>query len=91
MSADRRKNTRRLVRQIGTMLNTDGSILGECLMSDVSKTGARLRLQNSIELPDRFTLLLSRNGRVRRQCSVIWRSENALGVQFLASAVIKPK
>lgn len=33
-------------------------------------------------VPEKFTLLLSACGRVRRNCKVIWRSANELGVQF---------
>jgi hypothetical protein len=33
-------------------------------------------------LPDKFVLLLSNDGKFRRQCKVIWRTENAVGIEF---------
>jgi hypothetical protein len=51
-------------------------------MLDLSAFGARLELATAATLPDKFTLLLSNDGRLRRQCSVIWRLENAVGIEF---------
>jgi hypothetical protein len=33
-------------------------------------------------LPERFILLLSRNGPTRRRCRVVWRNGVNLGVEF---------
>jgi hypothetical protein len=51
-------------------------------MLDVSAHGARLELEAASTLPDKFVLLLSHDGDLRRECSVIWRSENAVGIEF---------
>jgi hypothetical protein len=51
-------------------------------MSDVSHTGARVVLENDEPLPDRFILLLTRNGVARRRCRVVWRTGVSLGVEF---------
>jgi hypothetical protein len=34
------------------------------------------------ELPAQFVLALSRNGQVRRQCELVWRSVNHFGIRF---------
>ncbi len=62
----------------------DGSASTACEILDISEGGARLRpLMCAPDLlPDRFTLLLSACGRVRRTCRVAWRSKSDLGVQF---------
>jgi hypothetical protein len=65
------------------MVGIDGSPLGTCLVVDISAAGARLVVQASEGLPDQFTIVLSRNGQLRRPCSVVWRSEHAMGVKFL--------
>jgi len=52
-------------------------------MKDVSAAGAKLVLSEQSEIPDEFTLLLSKYGNVRRRCRVSWRSEMAVGVQFV--------
>jgi hypothetical protein len=67
------------------MLGIDGSLLGPCLVVEVSSAGARLVVQASAKLPDQFTIVLSRGGQLRRSCTVMWRSESAVGVKFLPS------
>jgi hypothetical protein len=82
MSKESRKHVRRVVRQPGAILN-DGSILSECMVLDVSASGAKIEIKAPNEVPEQFTLLLSRDGKVRRQCQVIRRSDAEVGVQFI--------
>ena len=89
MRQELRSNTRRFVRQRAKIVAADGSALGTCLMLDVSGTGARLKTDAPGVLPDEFILLLSHDGRLRRQCSVAWRSETAIGVRFILERSIK--
>jgi len=42
-----------------------------------------------VELPDYFILLLSHDGHLRRQCSVAWRTETAIGVEFIPPSPTK--
>jgi hypothetical protein len=44
-----------------------------------------IKIQTPNEVPDKFTLLMSRDGKVRRQCQVVRRSETGIGVQFVFS------
>ena len=53
-----------------------------CVLSDISDTGARLDVEDSSTLPDRFMLLLSGTGSARRSCRVIWRAPAQVGVAF---------
>jgi hypothetical protein len=88
MRTECRKSMRRFVRQGATMICADGSGLGTCLMIDISGAGARLKIDASDALPDEFILLLSHNGKLRRGCTVAWRSGNAVGVRFLPARSI---
>jgi hypothetical protein len=83
MRPEIRKSVRRTVRQGARMVQADGSALGICLLFDVSATGARLKVETSVTLPDQFILLLSHNGQLRRRCKMAWRSGSAVGVQFI--------
>jgi PilZ domain len=83
MTKENRKSLRRTVQHNAAILNSDGSILGGCAMMDVSAQGAKLVVQGEIEIPDEFVLLLTRGGKVRRQCKVAWRKEDEIGVKFL--------
>ena len=55
-----------------------------CVLSDISDQGARIDVQDSAVLPEHFVLLLSANGAARRNCQVVWRKPNQVGVKFQA-------
>jgi len=54
----------------------------DCVLVDISDTGARLELAAPAAMPETFRLLLSAGGEVRRECRIVWRSSNQVGVQF---------
>lgn len=82
MSSDRRKDKRRDVAHGARIVCHEGSGLQNCRMLDVSAFGAQLELEKALTLPDKFVLLLSHDGTLRRQCSVVWRTQNTVGVEF---------
>ncbi len=53
----------------------------ECQMSDVSPIGARLLVHDSQTVPQQFVIIL--NPKLTRWCEVMWRSDKAVGVQFM--------
>ena len=53
-----------------------------CVLSDISETGARIDVEDSKIIPNRFPLFLSRNGTARRVCAVVWRKPKQVGVTF---------
>jgi hypothetical protein len=55
-----------------------------CTVTDVSESGARLKIDKPDELPEKFFLLLTSSGKARRLCRVIWRSKKDAGVKFVA-------
>ena len=79
---EKRKDVRRSVQQPAIVVRGDGSVFGRCLMSDVSATGAKLKLAAGGVAPPQFILVLSRDGQLRRQCLVVWQSGATLGVRF---------
>lgn len=82
MRSEKRKNRRRAVRLGAAIQSPDGTVLGACLMVDVSGTGARLIVKSTEGIPDQFRLVLSRDGLLRRQCRVAWRTKKTMGVHF---------
>ncbi len=64
------------------MLGLDGSALGACVLTDLSAGGARLLVKPPANIPNRFILVLSWNGQLKRECLVAWRSADAIGVRF---------
>jgi PilZ domain len=83
MRKEARKSDRRVFRKPAAILNADGSLFGMCTMLDVSVTGAKVKLEGATEAPNEFILLLSKDGKVRRRCKVLWRKETEIGVQFV--------
>jgi PilZ domain len=79
---DRRKGRRRYVAHGARIVCDGGSGLQNCRVLDVSAFGAQLELENALTLPGKFVLLLSHDGRLRRQCLVVWRKENTVGIEF---------
>ena len=91
MPADNRKGSRRYVAH-GARITWEGSAdLTDCRMADVSAFGARLELKDVEAIPEQFILLLSHDGRLRRQCKVVWRSKDAIGVEFKPPFPVKVK
>lgn len=79
-----RRFRRKSFERVATLVFGDGSPSTSCHVLDISDGGARLRPLKGTPrtLPEKFILLLSTCGKVRRSCRVIWRSAAELGVQF---------
>jgi hypothetical protein len=62
----------------------DGSLVRQCQIVDLSRTGVRLAVTNAKDLPNKFTLILSKNSR-GRPARVKWRNGNEIGAEFFAA------
>jgi hypothetical protein len=56
----------------------------ECTVLDVSPGGARIVMDVTIDVRDRFVLALVPNHPKRQECEVVWRRGKTYGVKFLA-------
>jgi len=77
----RKKPRRQFQYRAQIVTNKDGPP-HECLIVDISLSGARIALDSSEELPRRFLLLLSWQGGARRICRLVWQEGSAAGVEF---------
>ena len=68
------------------IMGIDGTWRRDCMMIDVSQTGARLCIEGSFEGLDlkEFFLLLSSTGLAFRRCRMVRVDGDQIGVQFLA-------
>jgi PilZ domain len=68
------------------IMGIDGSWRRECMMIDVSQTGARLCIEGSFEGLDlkEFFLLLSSTGLAFRRCRMVRVVGDQIGIEFLA-------
>jgi hypothetical protein len=75
------------------IMGIDGTWRRDCIMVDVSQTGARLRIEGSLEGLDlkEFFLLLSSTGLAYRRCKLVRVAGDQIGVQFLARDKAKKK
>jgi hypothetical protein len=81
--SEKRRSPRRNVVWKGLIQDDQGSIIAQCLLTDVSASGAKLNIEAGIKVPDWFVLTLARNAGVRRNCDVVWRAAKSIGVRFV--------
>ena len=82
MPPERRKHPRYTINRIAKFQADAGSLPRDCMITDMSKEGARL-FADGIDVPDQFDLLISGDKGVRRGCRVVWRLGGEIGVSFV--------
>lgn len=83
MRSERRTDRRHALHYTVYIDAGDASSPRPCLLLEASNRGARLAINDTTALPDRFRLLLVRNGTSYRECRVAWRSSTQVGVAYL--------
>jgi hypothetical protein len=86
-----RKHTRRMVHFPAKIDVGAAAPMRDCMLMDVSSTGARLTAEQPAQLPADFTVVLSYRGVPRRRCHVVWRSCEEIGVRFEDETAIKKR
>ena len=75
------------------MMGIDGTWRRDCILEDVSETGAKISVVGSVEglhLKE-FFLLLSSTGLAYRRCELAWVNGDQIGVTFLKHGDKKKK
>jgi hypothetical protein len=81
-SNEQRRSDRKTIRHTAWIAMSQPGEVKECVISDVSQTGARIDVGDPSDLPDEFMLFLTRNASMRRKCLVMWREGTQIGVYF---------
>jgi hypothetical protein len=89
MARELRRAVRRKVECRASLAASEKAPRQDCIVRDMSHTGACILVDPTVELPPEFLLLLSRN--VSRRCKLVWRKERQVGVRFRAVELIPPK
>lgn len=76
---NKRAAPRQRVLKSGIIEFNGGTI--DCVVRNVSQTGAALEVASSLGLPSEFNLRISGN-QTNQPCQVVWRRENRIGVAF---------
>ena len=83
MADDQRQTRRtRLDRHCWVVIAADQP-RRECLLQDISETGARLALEPGAKLPDAVDLHLTSEGAVARKSVVVWQTRSEAGLRFV--------
>ncbi len=82
MSTERRQHRRYTINRIAKFQTDAYSLPRDCMITDISKHGARL-FADGIEIPDQFHLLISGENGGRHECRVVWRLGGEIGVTFI--------
>ena len=77
---ERRKSRRARVLKGGKFLLAKDAIR-DCVVRDLTNTGAGVEIPNTIDLPDALNLTMN-TGRVVRRCRVVWRKISKAGLEF---------
>jgi len=84
MAGEKRKSVRRpVVRPCWIVTARDAPAI-TCHIQDISATGARLLCKSPTDIADAFVLHLTPDGKVGRQCKVVWRTQSEVGLQFVS-------
>jgi hypothetical protein len=76
---------RRTHLRSGQVLTATGSFVANCLMRDLSATGARLKLLTDAIIPPQVRYL-DENTSTVREAKVVWRKGPEIGILFTSSA-----
>jgi hypothetical protein len=70
---------RRRMLKAGTIEFGGGGI--DCIVRNLSETGAALEVVSPLFIPDRFTLFVP-SEQFKQRCHIVWRREKRIGVAF---------
>lgn len=76
---EKRMAPRRRVFKSGAIAFSGGRI--DCIVRNLSSSGAGLDVESPIGLPPSFTLMIATD-RFERRCHPVWRSDKRIGVAF---------
>jgi len=78
------REPRRQMQKHLAWLTVDNELTkSECVVLDVSPSGARIVTDAAIDVSDRFRLALVPDHPKRQPCEVVWRRGNMFGIKFV--------
>jgi hypothetical protein len=81
--ATRKREARKSLSQPGWITLDGGFAARPCVVQDMSTTGARVTIDDPNVLPAKLRLAFARDARTGRNCEVVWRRGNSVGVKFV--------
>jgi hypothetical protein len=85
MSSDRREGSRVAVDDHPCWIKSeDARRLTECRLTNISKSGATVLLDDNIFVSENFVVYFVQSGAIGRNCRIVWRKKGAVGLQFMS-------
>ena len=79
----KKREVRKSLRQPGWITFEGGFAARQCVVQDISTTGAKITIDDPNVLPARLRLAFARDARTGRNCEVVWRRGKSVGVRFV--------
>jgi hypothetical protein len=79
----KKREARKSLSQPGWITLEGGFAARQCVVKDLSTTGAKVTIDDPNSLPAKLRLAFSRDARTGRRCEVVWRRGNSVGVKFV--------
>jgi PilZ domain-containing protein len=79
----KKREARKRLSQPGWITLDGGFAARQCVVQDISASGAKVTIEDSNTLPAKLRLAFSRDARTGRNCEVVWRRGNSVGIKFV--------
>ena len=79
----KKREARKSLHQSGWITLEGGFAARQCVVRDISSSGAKITLDDTNSLPAKLRLAFSRDARTGRRCEVVWRRGKSVGVKFV--------
>ena len=83
VAANKKREARKSLHQPGWITLDGGFAARQCVVQDLSSSGAKITVDDASVLTGRLRLAFSRDARTGRSCEVVWRRGKSLGVKFV--------
>jgi hypothetical protein len=81
--ANKKREVRKSLRQPGWIILEGGFAARQCVVQDMSSTGAKITIEDPNMLPTKLRLAFARDARTGRNCEVVWRRGSSVGIRFV--------
>jgi hypothetical protein len=79
-----KREVRKSLHQSGWLTFEGGFGARQCVVQDLSSTGAKITIDDPNALPARLRLAFERDARTGRNCEVVWRRGKSVGIKFVS-------
>jgi hypothetical protein len=83
MAVTRKREVRKSLHQPGWITLDGGFAARPCVVQNISSAGAKITADGAAALRGTLRLAFARDARTGRNCQVIWRRGNSIGVKFI--------